>query len=63
MKVARSSLIRQAIITELDRHGDSIDTTPDLRQFCMLVYLHGDCIEHIEVRKNSEMRTPKVDKK
>lgn len=59
----RFSLIREAMITELDRHRESIDTTPDLRQFCMLVYLHGDCIEHIEVRKNSELRPSRLDKK
>ena len=54
MKPLRSSLIRQAIMVELDRHEQAIDTEPDLRCFAMLVYLHNECIEHVEVRKNSD---------
>ena len=56
MKPQRAALIRQAIMVELARHEQSIDAEPDLRCFAMLVFIHGDCIEHIEVRNNSDTR-------
>ena len=59
MKPGRAALIQQALMLEYERHKQAIDAEPDLRCFAMLVYIHGDCIEHIEVRKNSDSRQPK----